>query len=123
MQPERGEEAAKDVVGEIEPDESGADECGTDKGAANQLQKGRMPKLKGFEDAGDNEDPYADAGYVFSVGYEKERNETPEDLVEQACTVIVEPHTSGAGVKFEPKAQRRNEAQRKNNPLPRQKTA
>jgi len=107
----------------VPPDECGADEGGADKGASYQLQKGRVPKLKGFEDAGDNKNPYADAGYVFSVRDEKEHNEAPENLIKQSCAVIVEPYMSRAGVKLEPKAERRNEAQRKNNPFSHHKTA
>jgi len=88
-------------VGEIKPDECGADEGGAEKCASYQLQKVRVPKLKGLQYAGDNENPQGNPRDVFSMRHKEEYDQAPKDLVKQSCAVIVEPYMAGAGVEFE----------------------
>ncbi len=57
MQPKPTHQTTQNIMRKVPPDECGADEGGAEKGASYQLQKRRVPKLKGFEDAGDNKNP------------------------------------------------------------------
>jgi hypothetical protein len=59
-----------------------------------------VPKLKRLQYAGNDKDPYANAGYVFSMRDKEKYDQAPKDLVKQSCAVIVKPYMARAGVKL-----------------------
>jgi hypothetical protein len=110
--------ASCQVIWEVKPVERGAEDCPTNKEAAQELKKGRSPQLQELKQAGGQENSGSDKKRS-AFGKNKENNQAPENNIKQATQGVADPLACRPVIEFcvKPQWRDKDDQQQCDNPL------